>query len=900
MLRTRVASPYICQKCRSALRASLRQWRQYTPASSLATILTGDHRRTRLLRQLPWFSPARFIHTGDGTEETSSPPVVASTNSDCVRVSPGTDYKSAISNSMAEDTSHDLQSSVSTFSEDAVGIGQHEGGDGEAPKSEGTPFSEVATFVSLQGALSYIQRTVPQNGSAANGINAQERMAEEGSKGLDGGAGQAGDASKIIIRKHRSAKDVTSQDPLVRVKHLSSRQLPIARLPIPKLAHGLDRVLFNPGIYRLKDPRSKVYNFDPYLEELIPLNEFDFGALREFVSPSKDKNLSKVAKLYKGSYVGSTSSTGSVLQHFHFLLSGWRPLNLSMLSRGFMDKPLSSFTSFQKIPTSIFLRRTGNHYAIDVDKKYDTETFTTLIGHAMERLFTMPKESFEKYRKSSEQGDARFEELRGDEPYRYTQYDKVIIRSQLDAYDPRLPGSGVFDIKTRAVLPARLLPDATTAKDYELRFALGMWQSYERELYDAARTTLLKYSIQVRHGGMDGIFMAYHNLKRLFGFQYLSLRDLDIIVHGQPDRFLGDQELLASMALFQKVLDRVTERFPNQSVRIHFEARETSAPRMYIIAEPVSEEYIDEQNEILDMRIKAFRLALTPGPMDESSPDTQKEPECTPLWPGLEGTEGVLPDNPKNNAWSSLLALWVETDLVASNISRFVGQEDSLAAMKRLDASRKGELLNRIKSIYDGLKMFQARLQGETAQEGLEEGINFVQRLLRKELRRMKLIFPENDQMSEWLEELDDVSPKDDNRTVKQAPEILAMTLSIQNRVDGELVDRPEGLFPENNWEVQYALKEEKGPERAWNLYAMCQTRKYRAWKSTFGAWDEGFMAGIKRACESGRQWRAEEERLTKGQPPKVFYSLSADESPSAHAPLQSPGNLPEDRGEVK
>jgi len=32
------------------------------------------------------------------------------------------------------------------------------------------------------------------------------------------------------------------------------------------------------------------------------------------------------------------------------------------------------------------------------------------------------------------------------------------MRSQLDAHDPRLPGSGVFDIKTRATIAIRKDP----------------------------------------------------------------------------------------------------------------------------------------------------------------------------------------------------------------------------------------------------------------------------------------------------------------------------------------------------------------------------------------------------------------------------------------------------------
>jgi len=33
---------------------------------------------------------------------------------------------------------------------------------------------------------------------------------------------------------------------------------------------------------------------------------------------------------------------------------------------------------------------------------------------------------------------------------------RFVMRSQLDCHDSRLPGTGVFDIKTRACLPIRL------------------------------------------------------------------------------------------------------------------------------------------------------------------------------------------------------------------------------------------------------------------------------------------------------------------------------------------------------------------------------------------------------------------------------------------------------------
>lgn len=55
--------------------------------------------------------------------------------------------------------------------------------------------------------------------------------------------------------------------------------------------------------------------------------------------------------------------------------------------------------------------------------------------------------------------------------------------------------------------------------------------------YDLVRSGMLKYrcvalrtgnvadhpSLQARIGNMDGIFVAYHNTRRMFGFQYLPL-----------------------------------------------------------------------------------------------------------------------------------------------------------------------------------------------------------------------------------------------------------------------------------------------------------------------------------------------------------------------------------------
>jgi hypothetical protein len=331
--------------------------------------------------------------------------------------------------------------------------------------------------------------------------------------------------------------------------------------PVPTLSHGLDRVLFNPGVYHLQDPRSRVYNFDPYLEKIMPATEFDFDALGKYQTSSKDKGLINMAKSLDAKFTGSTSSMSGVLTHFHYLLSQWRRLNLKMLSKEFPDSS-DKFSKIQRGPSAIFLRWKDGTYAIDADKEYDTPNIMSFLGQSMEKLLTNSVDNFERYRRSSAEKTPEDEDSKC---FHYTQQGNVLMRSQLDAKDPRLPGTGIFDLKTRAVVPVRMeAKEFEQHKGYQIRNLRGEWESFEREYYDMTRATMLKYSLQVRMGRMDGIFIAFHNIERIFGFQYVSKSEMDLALHGQEDTCLGDQEFKLSIELLSEILDKATKKFPEQ------------------------------------------------------------------------------------------------------------------------------------------------------------------------------------------------------------------------------------------------------------------------------------------------------------------------------------------------
>lgn len=378
----------------------------------------------------------------------------------------------------------------------------------------------------------------------------------------------------LLGRKVSKQRPGTEREKLnissIQADELQFEPVPAEKPPVPMLSYGLDRVLFNPGVYRLQDPRSRVYNFDPYLERIMPAHEFDFDALSEYKTSSKDEDLLALTKKIGAKFTGSTSSMSGILQHFHFLLSGFRGLNHDMLSRQFPD-PSSKFSRITLGPSAVFLRHKDGLYAIDADKSFDRPNIMSWLGHSLEKLLTTERSEFERYRRSNpEQAPTEDNSSRC---YHYSKQGSIMMRSQLDAIDPRLPGTGVFDLKTRAVVSIRMNhKEFEEGSGYQLRHALGEWESFEREFYDMTRATLLKYSLQARMGRMDGIFIAFHNIERIFGFQYLSLSDMDAVLHGQHDTSLGDQEFKVSIRLVDELLAKATAQFPDtvsHSERLH-------------------------------------------------------------------------------------------------------------------------------------------------------------------------------------------------------------------------------------------------------------------------------------------------------------------------------------------
>ncbi|KAE8271674.1 hypothetical protein A4X09_0g677 [Tilletia walkeri] len=377
---------------------------------------------------------------------------------------------------------------------------------------------------------------------------------------------------------------------------------PLREMKVATLAHGLDRVLFNPGVHWLRDPRTGIYNFPPSLRNILDPDLFDYDALPPYITSSQDKELEIIAKKNEARYCGSTSSMTSLLSQCYFLLSGRKSPDLTGFSEGF--KALGGgFTLGASLPASIKLMHKPNQgasgskdvYAIDADKaasgELDNSNFVlAALGKSMEKMLTVDDAEFRRFERTerwTRMSKGEVDPPTEPEAYHYSKLSKFMMRSQLDCYDPRLPNK-TFDLKTRAVVAIRQdRANWVESSGYQIRSNLGLIESFEREYYDMIRAAFLKYGFQARIGNMDGIFVAYHNTKQIFGFQYVPLDEIFTRVFGTVE--MGEQAFSLSVRLLEAILDSATKVYPKHSLRLTMFVGEGSDPNMNVFVEPYDE-----------------------------------------------------------------------------------------------------------------------------------------------------------------------------------------------------------------------------------------------------------------------------------------------------------------------
>ena len=123
---------------------------------------------------------------------------------------------------------------------------------------------------------------------------------------------------------------------------------------------------------------------------------------------------------------------------------------------------------------------------------------------------------------------------------------------------------------------------------------------------------------------------------------------------------------------------------------------------------------------------------------------------------------------------------------------------------------------------------------------------------------------------------LESVSGKPSSEPTSLRPEVLAMTLTIRNKVNGSYVRRPIELDGKDLWSIEYSLEEVSKPERAWSLYQACQTRRKKKLEENDKRSEEddaanNYVQNLRRMSKKGAEWRKQMDERDKGIPLKVL-----------------------------
>ena len=331
----------------------------------------------------------------------------------------------------------------------------------------------------------------------------------------------------------------------------------------PGLQHNLSQIVRTEGIY----PSSQ---FSPFIQTIPEITESLYKRFSNYTKPSKDKTLHKIASENNGKYISGSSSLTDALQQLYYSISNFRSPDITGLGKNYDHMNMNYMSAYRKPTTFLLTKLPGGMYAIDGDNgPIMTSTKILMLGGiVLESLLTTDQELFTRI--VTTQGDLLEEDKKiiesSTKSFRYRKIGNLVIRSQIDCGATDENGEDfVFEIKTRATAPIRYdLHNYFLYLDYKITKRNGIHSSYEREYFDLIRSILLKYFFQIKIGKMDGAFIAYHNTKELFGYEYLKIEEIEKRLFGSPE--ISEQVLKISLGMFQDILDDVVSKFPNEEM----------------------------------------------------------------------------------------------------------------------------------------------------------------------------------------------------------------------------------------------------------------------------------------------------------------------------------------------
>ncbi|OMJ95936.1 hypothetical protein SteCoe_488 [Stentor coeruleus] len=331
----------------------------------------------------------------------------------------------------------------------------------------------------------------------------------------------------------------------------------------PSLYHTLDKIVRTEGIY----PSDQFPDEARICPKITP--EL-YNRFTNYTRPSNDNQLYSITAKEKCKYMTGSSSLTETLQQIYFAISNFKSPDITGLGKNYDNLSMNYMSAYRK-PTTFILRKfPGGIYAIDGDKGPVDDTAQILLmgGIVLEGLLTTEPAVFSRICDLTKEISPLDKEVleASSRSFRFRKIGNLVIRSQIDCEAKDEEGKPfVFEIKTRATAPIRYdLNNYMKYLDYKITKRNGIHSSYEREYFDLVRSILLKYFFQIKIGKMDGAFIAYHNTVEIFAYEYIKIEEIEKRLFGCAE--ISEQVLKICLAMFQDILDDVTEKYPDDEL----------------------------------------------------------------------------------------------------------------------------------------------------------------------------------------------------------------------------------------------------------------------------------------------------------------------------------------------
>ena len=240
---------------------------------------------------------------------------------------------------------------------------------------------------------------------------------------------------------------------------------------------------------------------------------------------------------------------------------------------------------------------------------------------------------------------------------------------------------------------------------------------------------------------------------------------------------------------------------------------------MYIFAEPVTDEVIQKIQSNKQEAIENFEREV----MGLKSDKTDIEP--------------VSVEDQSDRGWDQIHAN-VEEEVAHDEVTKEAASTEGSA--EQVEGSDTAD---------------QAVIEGESESKVIDQDVTSGQTGVPGEGKETEGSGRKGDQI--WLDAVD--KEQEELESFASNRELLAMTLTIRNKVNDKYVQRPDNLSADGSWLVEYSLATINSSSRAWSLYGACQARRQRSLEKNDNEIANAYVQNLHKMSARGREWRRKE-----------------------------------------